>query len=436
MRRNEYVKYLYVGFFILILGGSCLLSCHSSRSSNQAQVIRASAQKTSFSALKIFQDSSKYSQKALRATCRKVDNYYYDESRPYLHEKKKIRVNMHFINSKDSTHNFNPNKGVKFAKELIYYANGKLRDNVAMNLPEGNSTPVHPVPFRYVLFDDKNGPVGKAIYFHYVDDPFFVNHGKNSNNYDKALISTLAKDQDSVLNIFYMVHHPDSVRSRKYQSKAAGIALGHSVKLGVNGSAKVNSWTHAGLLNHEIGHVLSLHHAWGNYDGCDDTPPHPNCWNKGAKPCDGVISNNVMDYNSIQMAYSPCQIAKTYNLMMNEKSSKRNLLIPDWCTYTKSKTIFIRDTQVWDRPVDVYGDLIIERNGYLMSNCTINMPENSKILVKSDGHFIMNNCTIKNECNKEWKGIFVEKTLKSDGIVSYIDTFNISNTNFSLSIKD
>jgi hypothetical protein len=325
---------------------------------------------------------------------------------------------------------------VKFAKELIYYANGKLRDNKKMNLPEGNDTPVLPVPFRYHLFEDKDMPEGKAIYFHYLDDPFFVNYGDNSNNYDRKLINQLAKDQDSVLNIFYMVHHPDSLLSKNYKATPAGIALGHSVKLGVNGSAKVNSWTHAGLLNHEIGHVLTLNHSWGRSDGCEDTPPHPNCWNKGPKPCDGVVSNNVMDYNSVQMAYTPCQIARTYNLMMNERSSKRNLVIKEWCTLRKDKTIVVRDTQIWNRPVDVYGNLVIEKNGFLMSNCTINMPEKSTIHVRAGGQLVLNNATIKNDCGKKWNGILVDEATNTAGNVSYIDTFYIENTQFNAHIKD
>ncbi len=421
MRRNEYV------ILLLLFIGVGLHSCFSSKNNDQVYVKRAYAQSTSFYDVGFVKDTSKFTKRLLRGECRKVDNFFYNEEYPFLHEKKTIRVNFHFVNSKDSTHNFNPDKGVKYAQQLVYYANGKLRENPKMKLPEGNDTPVHPIPFRYKLMDDEKGPENKAIYFHYLDDPFFVNSGKNSNNYDRTLINELAIGSDSILNIFYMVHHPDSVKSKKYKSTAAGIALGHSVKLGINGSKKVNPWTHAGLLNHEIGHVLSLHHSWIRNDGCDDTPPHPNCWNKGPSPCDGTISNNVMDYNSTQVAYSPCQIAKTYNLMMNEKSSKRNLVIKDWCTYKKEKTVVVRDTQIWSRGVDICGDIIIEENGLLMSNCFINMPEKSKILIKGGGKLVLNNATIKNDCDRDWQGIFVEESSKSVGYVSFIDTFYLEN---------
>ncbi|MCS6928630.1 MAG: M43 family zinc metalloprotease [Saprospiraceae bacterium] len=94
------------------------------------------------------------------------------------------------------------------------------------------------------------------------------------------------------------------------------------------------------LLNHEIGHTLSLRHTWNEDDGCLDTPlgnlydeykngvctlnQRANCWgydpsiptcpgsNKG-KPCDEwyKISNNMMDYNQYAPhAVTECQIAR------------------------------------------------------------------------------------------------------------------------------
>lgn len=102
----------------------------------------------------------------------------------------------------------------------------------------------------------------------------------------------------------------------------------------------------ASLLNHEIGHTLSLQHTWNETDGCNDTPrgfiydrwyfntntnmwecllnQNANCWrydpgtptcpqSTGGKPCDdwGKISNNVMDYNEYTPhAYTVCQIGR------------------------------------------------------------------------------------------------------------------------------
>lgn len=427
MRWNEHVKiglYFLTSFSII---ACCLFACKSSQKIKIQQANASTFRKSSFTFVKQFRDTNRIKKRYLRKECKDTKHFFYDEKYPFLHEKKNIRVNFHFVNSLDSAHNFNPDKGIKYAKELIKYANGKMRDNVKMNLPEGNDTPVHPVPFRYVLTKDGSKENDTGVYFHYIENPFFVNEGKNKNNYDRSVINELTVNKDTVLNIFYMAHHPDSIKSKTYRGKPSGIALGHTVKLGVNTAKKVNSWTHSGLLNHEVGHILSLSHSWTKNDGCDDTPKHENCWNSGPAPCDGAVSNNVMDYNSIQMSYTPCQIAKTFRTLMNEKSSKRDLVIKDWCHLNEEKTIIVRDTQVWNRTVDVYGNLIIEDKGLLISNCGINMPENSQIYVKAGGTLLLNNSLIKNDCNKSWKGILYDESSCNSANILYLDTFKLQN---------
>jgi len=199
--------------------------------------------------------------RSILSGCNKLDNYFYDPNQPYLSHDKKIKVNVHFVNSLDSTQNFNGAEGIDYAKGMLHYANGKLRDNKKMNLPEGNDTPIHPLSYRYELTPNPDIPGDNGIYFHYLEEPFFLNYGKNKNNYDRKIINDLAVNLESVLNIFYMVHPPDSVSSKTYKAKEAGIALGNAVKLGVNFNKPTDKWSYAGLLNHEIGHVLGLSHA-------------------------------------------------------------------------------------------------------------------------------------------------------------------------------
>ncbi len=96
--------------------------------------------------------------------------------------------------------------------------------------------------------------------------------------------------------------------------------------------SKINT---AHSLNHEIGHTLNLYHTWSGPDLCNDTPEgyiydnlkmgicttnvKANCWDYRPsiagcprKPCDdwSKISNNVMDYNSYDPAWTECQIAR------------------------------------------------------------------------------------------------------------------------------
>ncbi len=85
-------------------------------------------------------------------------------------------------------------------------------------------------------------------------------------------------------------------------------------------------------LNHEIGHTLNLWHTWRDDDLCADTPlgfiydkvtqsgcvnDYANCWDHNPskpgcplKPCDdwAKISNNIMDYNVYDPAWTVCQI--------------------------------------------------------------------------------------------------------------------------------
>lgn len=80
-----------------------------------------------------------------------------------------------------------------------------------------------------------------------------------------------------------------------------------------------------GIAVHEIGHDLRLEHPkrWSDgdeclndsslcLDNCDDTPTYLELINDGyTNPyewCNGEASNNLMDYNCVQRAWTPCQI--------------------------------------------------------------------------------------------------------------------------------
>lgn len=324
-----------------------------------------------------------------------------------LHEfpERLIRVNIHFVNSSEGDQNYMGEEAYKFAQGLIYNANYRLSLNEKMRLPEGNSTPALEPYYRYELTPSEYDSIG--VHFHHDDELYyFINKGKKRNNYKRAVINKYAVAMDSVLNIFIMPHHPDSLNSPTYNIPVTGIALGNAVKLAVVYDSILPFSSYGTLLNHEIGHVMGLQHSWNLNDGCDDTPKHGNCWGQTEyPPCNVLTSNNMMDYNNSQMAISPCQIGIVHRNMSKEKSIQRNLLKKTWCNYDADKTIVIEQDVVWEGAKDLQGDIIIKKGGSLEIKCRISMAEQSKIVVEHDGSLILNNAKIHNDCGKAWKGI-------------------------------
>lgn len=401
MWRSQYLIFLFIG----------IVSCHppewvSIQSVDEIAVYNPES-------FQFIQDNET---RMIADNCNRKEAYFFDVDHPEFSPRKRIRVNVHFINSLDSTANYSPPESGPFGKFSMYHCNLKLDDNKKMMLPIGNETPVHPIPFRYHIEKQKSWDDEFGVYTHFVENPWFVNEGKDKNNYDLELIKPLAIGSDTILNLFFMPHHPDSVASPTYKANDAGIALGTIVKIGYIYNPEAKYWDYATLINHEIGHVLSLVHTWRGNDGCDDTPKHPNCWNTGAPPCDSMVSNNVMDYNSRQNAYTPCQIAKAYSTLQ-AGGNNRKLVIKDWCEYDSTKTISISDTVIWDGHMDLEGDLVIKEGGVLQINCKVHFPKDAGLYVKRGGTLLLNHATLYNDCNQEWKGIQYHTDQNSSGRV-------------------
>ena len=255
-----------------------------------------------------------------------------------------------------------------------------VADNKKMKLPIRNETPVLPTLFEYVLSPDPDIPGDDGIYTHYDDDLFFiVTRGKDRNNFSRDVIKRYAVRPAEVLNIFIMPHHPDSIRSETYAAVGSGIALGNAIKMCGIYESKVGALAFRSMMNHEIGHVFGLRHTWKFNDGCDDTPKHPGCWHESVGgQCDSLTSNNVMDYNAYQHAYSPCQIGKMHQNFARQNNKKRKLLIPTWCAFDESKSIEIRDSIHWNCHKDIEGNLTVADGGTLEVELPPVAPERCK----------------------------------------------------------
>ena len=333
-----------------------------------------------------------------------------------------IRVNFHFMNSEDGTRNYSEQKSREVVKKFIYQMNKKIATNKKMNLPKGNNTPVVPVNFRYILTPaNPKNPQDDGIYHHYDDELyFFVKNGKQRNNYNRDVIKKYAIKDDSILNVFMMPHHPDSIISKSYKNTRNGIALGTSVKIAGMFELNEPAYKYAGMFNHEVGHVYSLRHTWSYDDGCDDTPKHPNCWNYTKDgPCKTEVSNNYMDSNAFQEAMTPCQIGKMHALMSSLKSNKRKLLVPNWCKLNPEKTVVIQKDFVWEGAKDLEGHLIIKSGASLTLKCRLSLPQNAVVTVEAGAQLILDNGYIHNSCGGRWKGIEILKSGSQKGEVIF-----------------
>lgn len=337
---------------------------------------------------------------------------------PEIIRMKYVRLNFHFMNSTDGQYNMQEKDMEQFARDWVYVANQNLSRNQQMFLPHGNSTPVLPIPYRYVITPDPQVPGDKGVYQH-IDDElcYAVKTGRERNISDKRMITKYAVHDDSILNVFVLTHQLDSIKSKTYKPDGSGISLGSSVKVFGQWFKKPSPWDYRGIFNHEIGHSLGLSHTWGGHDGCDDTPPHPNCYNKSDKPpCDSLYSNNMMDYNLHSIALTPCQIGKVLMNMNNIGSLQRNLVEPRWCHLDTSGNITIADSVRWRGSADLEGNLIIENGGHLEIGCRISMPPGATITIKRGGSLtVLPTGWIHNACGRQWNGIVMETLKKEKG---------------------
>jgi len=356
--------------------------------------------------------------------CDNWANYAPDSLHPEHTPVRWIRINIHIMNSTDSSHNFKGDEAIHFVEATIARANQKLNENKQMWLPHGNHTPALPPRFQWRLTgmpDDKND---RGIYFHYDDELFWVNKKGPGSFHSRNICNKYSVQSDSVINIFWVEHHPDSIKSPTYRATDDGIGYTNCVKI-INAynaylihqaNPKIdNAFEYritgvANLLNHELGHSLGLSHTWGGNDGCDDTPQHSNCWNfNEGKNCESEVSNNVMDYNAYRDALTPCQLAKIHSYFWQPKQKQAALIAPVWCAYDPQATIYIHtgDTISWLCHKDFNGDIVVRAGAQLTLNCQVSMPPTSKISVESGGTLILDGCRLLQRCAhlRPWRGI-------------------------------
>jgi hypothetical protein len=221
--------------------------------------------------------------------------------------------------------------------------------------------------------------------------------------------------------------------SPSYHVGSVGVYLGNAIKMAGMYELKQPGWAYRGVLNHEMGHALGLQHAWGR-DGCEDTPNHQNeCWNRSQNPpCDTAASNNVMDYNAYQNAWSPCQVGRIRRSLISLRHPKRRYLIPFWERLDTNRNIVIRDTLEWPGARDLKGNLIIAPNAQLTLTGRLGMPAGSRIRVQAGGTLLLEGALIHHPGSRQWKGIEVEKAGRIRGRILMDSLSRIENVRHPL----
>jgi len=378
---------------------------------------------------------------ASEKACKLAENYIPDLQHINATPVRYLRVNFHIMQKSDGSGTFSEQQGIQYCHELLDNCNYRWGNNQKMNLPAGTNTEVIPTQVRLELA--KDWQTGKeAIYFHRDDSLCYFIKNLRKGPYgltDKGVFEKYSIGNDSIINIFLLEHFPDSLASPTYGTQSNGISYGNNIKIAgsyynrytdfpLDGGGTFNKGAdqYGKLVNHEIGHSLSLYHTWNWDDSCEDTPKNDGCWSQtGNPPCDGLTTNNMMDYNWSQMAITPCQLGRIhYNLSYEEKEPKA-WTVPYWCEYHPfdKVTIFRGENITWYDMKDLWGDIEIKENATLTITCSVSLPEQAKIIIKPGGKLILNGGTITNRCGDEWNGIEIwyDKKKDIDGKVSVMN---------------
>ena len=101
------------------------------------------------------------------------------------------------------------------------------------------------------------------------------------------------------------------------------------------------------------------------------------------------------------------------------------------------RDVMIAVDEVWNESKIVYGPVVIKKGAVLTIDSEINMGINAYFDIEKGGRLILNGATLKNDCQREWKGFRVEgeinplRSLKNVKEIEVLNQSQILNTNLT-----
>ncbi len=224
---------------------------------------------------------------------------------------KVVKLTFHIIQKADSSNNFpnNANSNQLLSIDAITNLNNSMGVNIPMNLG------INLAPFQSdtrIRFELAN--------IYYWNDDYDNVYRTNYSNYYNGIYYSLYGDYLTAKYVTNKSNVDFKTNSVHVFFCMGGSSVGGHTTLGnskwmilTNMSTSDPAFTFR-TIKHEMGHVMGLDHSWISNDGCEDTPSNPNCWDQNN--CIGIQSNNTMDYNNCQCAFTQCQINKMHYYLL------------------------------------------------------------------------------------------------------------------------
>ncbi len=329
-----------------------------------------------------------------------------------------IYVNIHFIGTPNG--NFYPGpendwsaaNGNKYAKAMVAEANSVLSN--LQPSPTSLADYTGPAKYHYEFYPDPNdlGNPNIGIWFWETTPTSFPHEGYVLNVImDNELLNPNDPNRDEPAEI--------SVIRGKTQFGSSEVYLTNAYNIIFYGFPGSGAWRYGRLLNHEAGHIPGLCHAYACNDVCQGVDLDGSecingqcapgiCGNNTPSWCQPTLSgsSNIMGYNEVNNAFTPCQWERIYTYFMGVQPDY--VRSPDCASLGTDIVIASGTNAVWDRLRFINGKVVVETGASLTVTCELRMGEQASFEVQRGARLDVDGAKLTSWCKgTRWKGIQV-----------------------------